>query len=104
MKTPTLAALVALAVSTGVCGSGTTDSADSADSACLDVPWYQDTDGDGWGFQDPSFPPTFVWSCTQPSGYADTAADCDDADAAINPGAADVLGDGVDQDCDGYDG
>lgn len=101
MKTPTFATLVALAVSTGVCGGGSTD---TADSACLDVPWYPDTDGDGWGFQDPGFPPTSVWACTQPSGYADTAADCDDADAAINPGATDVLGDGVDQDCDGYDG
>ncbi len=28
-------------------------------------------------------------------------ADCDDSDAGVHPGAAEVVGDGVDQDCDG---
>ncbi len=35
-------------------------------------------------------------------GYA-SAIDCDDTDATINPGAAEVVGDGIDQDCDGAD-
>ncbi len=34
-------------------------------------------------------------------GYEDT--DCDDADAASHPGADDIAGDGIDQDCDGAD-
>ena len=32
-----------------------------------------------------------------------SAVDCDDANAAIHPGAADVPEDGIDQDCDGRD-
>ena len=44
-----------------------------------------------------------------PSNVADNLAyrdlqDCDDADPDVNPGAIEVLGDGVDQDCDGVDG
>ncbi|MEK7705369.1 MAG: putative metal-binding motif-containing protein [Myxococcota bacterium] len=35
-------------------------------------------------------------------GYS-TVADCDDSDAASYPGATEVCGDGVDQDCDGAD-
>jgi hypothetical protein len=31
------------------------------------------------------------------------ADDCDDSDASVFPGATDVPGDGVDQDCDGRD-
>lgn len=32
-----------------------------------------------------------------------TPSDCDDADAAVHPGARDVAGDGIDQDCSGAD-
>jgi len=35
---------------------------------------------------------------------ADAASDCNDHDASVYPGAADLLGDGADQNCDGVDG
>ncbi len=37
-------------------------------------------------------------------GYPATAGDCDDEQPAINPEATDVVGDGIDQNCDGVDG
>ena len=57
--------------------------------------FYGDADGDGYG--DPG---TTVLACTAPAGYVDNDGDCDDTDAAINPGATETC-DGVDNDCDG---
>ena len=36
-------------------------------------------------------------------GYSENQGDCNDNDAAVNPGAADVCGDGIDQNCNGVD-
>jgi len=37
-------------------------------------------------------------------GWTPAQGDCDDADAAVHPGAPDPVGDGIDQNCDGPDG
>ena|GEM_PF-2618473 len=62
--------------------------------------WYLDEDGDGFGSEDAT-----LRSCSHPTGAVDGTAgfDCDDEDAAINPDAAEVVDDGIDQDCDGMD-
>jgi hypothetical protein len=58
--------------------------------------WYADADGDGYGDEW-----TVVTACSQPEGYTSTRGDCDDASAGVNPGASQVGGNGVDDDCDG---
>ncbi len=60
--------------------------------------WYLDADGDGYG--DTASPTS---NCIQPSGYAANGGDCDDANAAVNPGVAkDTCATaGIDDNCDG---
>ncbi|MFT3793887.1 GEVED domain-containing protein [Flavobacterium sp.] len=63
-------------------------------------PFYVDVDGDHYGTGAP------VSLCaasasTPPTGYAAVGGDCNDAVAAINPGHAEVLYNGVDDNCDG---
>jgi hypothetical protein len=65
------------------CGSGAASS------------FFLDFDGDGFG--DLSNP---ALACMLPGGYAANGDDCDDAESAINPGAAEVC-DGNDTNCDG---
>ncbi len=84
---------------TDVCAAVDTDCDGDIDSTATDMTtWYIDGDGDSYGSSVRT-----ADSCTQPSGYADNDADCDDRDAAINPAATDIPGDGIDQDCDGTD-
>lgn len=64
-----------------------------------EVTWYADGDSDGYGDA-----ATTANACTAPFGYVASSSDCDDGDAAINPGASDIAGDRVDSDCDGSDG
>ena len=61
-------------------------------SAELDSPagCMRDADGDGYGDADAT-------------GVVSPGRDCDDDEADTNPGADEVIGDGVDQDCDGLE-
>jgi hypothetical protein len=58
--------------------------------------YYADADGDGYGN-----PLVFVVADTQPEGYVIDNTDCDDSVASVNPGAQEVLYNGVDDNCDG---
>ncbi len=65
------------------------------DEGVLEV-FYADADGDGYG--DPG---TEALACGAPVGHVADATDCDDGAPDIHPGATEVVGDGVDEDCDG---
>jgi Tol biopolymer transport system component len=60
--------------------------------------WFVDRDGDTFGDRF-----DFVFDGVQPAGYVADSADCNDADASINPSATDVTGNGIDENCDGVD-
>jgi hypothetical protein len=58
--------------------------------------FFPDADGDGYGSGGP------VQGCPMPDGYARSGTDCNDASAAIRPGAPESCDDvGTDNDCDG---
>ncbi len=64
---------------------GNTDCADDdceTDTACMTC---TDADGDGY--------------CAEESFGGEM--DCDDTDPGVNPGAGEIAGDGIDNDCDG---
>ena len=79
-----------------------TEVCDGVDNDCdgrtdegVKTKYYADSDGDGYG--DAS---SFTRDCSAPTGYVSDDTDCDDADAAVYPGA-DEYCNSVDDDCDG---
>jgi hypothetical protein len=58
--------------------------------------FFVDNDGDTFGN-----PSATTLACSQPAGYASNDADCNDTEASINPAAVEVVGNNVDENCDG---
>lgn len=79
-----------------LCDSVDNDCDTEVDEAENSVPWYPDTDGDGFG----SAEGPVVVSCTPVSGHSLLDSDCNDQNAGVNPAAAEAC-DGVDNDCNG---
>jgi hypothetical protein len=85
-----------------VCGGGDddcdglTDDADPSLDPLSVSTWYRDGDGDGYGD-----PEDALASCAPPDGYTADPGDCDDLDPSVSPAGIELVGDGVDQDCDG---
>jgi hypothetical protein len=80
---------------TEICGDG-------VDQACNShydegATYTFDHDGDGYGGWDGMY-----YCDTTPTDTVEDTSDCDDADAAINPGAEEVCANGSDDNCDGY--
>ncbi len=70
---------------------GTIDPPTSVDA----TPWFVDADGDTFGSID-----QITFACTQPTGFAASDTDCDDAAPDTFPGATELC-DNADNDCDG---
>jgi len=60
--------------------------------------WYLDADRDGFGDAAKS-----QNSSTKPFDYVADNTDCNDSNSSIFPGAPEIAGDGIDQDCDTID-
>ncbi|HAK79936.1 MAG TPA: hypothetical protein DCM71_24270, partial [Runella sp.] len=82
-----------------------TDNTDCNDGNALEKPgqvWYKDTDNDGYAQTGAAT----ITQCLRPAGYkaatelSATSGDCNDANAAIKPGATEVC-DGIDNNCNG---
>lgn len=59
--------------------------------------YYEDQDGDGFAGTSSAL------RCDSADAWMSSTQDCDDTQAQVNPEAAEIADDGIDQDCDGVD-
>ena len=82
---------------TEIC-NGVDDDCDTQVDEGVNTTYYRDADSDSYGN-----PGVTTQACSAPAGYVANSTDCNDASAAIHPGATEICGDGIDQDCSGGD-
>jgi len=82
-----------------VCDHADNDCDELVDDDPIDpITWYLDADNDGFGNPD-----AWAVACFEEAGVASNGDDCDDDDPLVNPAAAEIWYDGIDQDCDRRD-
>ncbi len=75
--------------------NGLDDNCDGTIDEGLQHTYFLDADHDGYGT-----PSVSVFGCTKPPNYVTNGQDCDDANPAIHPGAAELCN-GLDDNCNG---
>jgi len=58
--------------------------------------FYRDSDNDTYGN-----PSVSTYACLAPAGYVASNADCNDSNAAVHPGVAEIICNGIDDNCNG---
>ncbi|HYV90699.1 MAG TPA: MopE-related protein [Chitinophagales bacterium] len=88
-----------LCSSTAPTGYSTVNTDCSDNDATVHTPqqYYLDADQDGYG----STTTAMFCSSTAPTGYSSNNTDCNDNSASVNPGAAEVCSNGIDDNCNG---
>jgi cysteine-rich repeat protein len=80
---------------TEICDGKDNDCDGSIDEGVINT-YYRDADGDGYGT-----PLTTTQACLVPAGYATNSNDCNDSNAGTHPGATEITGNSLDEDCSG---
>ena len=84
---------VTVSYSTEICNNIDDNCDTQIDEGLTFTNYYADVDSDGFGAG------TATNACAQPAGYVASSTDCNDANAAINPGATENLCNGIDDNC-----
>lgn len=69
------------------------DNCDGINDENAQTAFFADADADGYGSES-----EMLFACSRPDGYSDDHTDCNDADAAMSPGAAELCN-GIDDNC-----
>ena len=82
-----------------------TETCNSIDDNCsgtadegVTTTYYEDNDSDTYGSSTSS-----VQACSLPAGYVTNNTDCNDNNGSVNPGATELCGNSIDEDCSGSD-
>ncbi len=84
-------------ITTETCNSFDDDCDGTIDNGLTFVNYYNDQDGDGYGAG------TATNVCSQPANTVTNNSDCNDGNPSIQPGATEICGNNIDEDCSGLD-